>query len=63
MIEAYRFTCTVCGYSADVTGGEGEQLDEPSTTIECVACRALYEVKCPIVPMVGEVVLRSNMIT
>ncbi len=62
MKTLYRFQCDVCGYGADVAGGEGLKDDEPSTTIVCSSCRALYEVANPIVPIGQEVIIRSNAI-
>lgn len=40
----YHFECPVCGYGADVCGGDDVGIMITTTTIHCDGCRELYDV-------------------
>jgi hypothetical protein len=57
-----RFHCSVCGFAATTSGGDGQRFDNPSVTLHCHDCKQLFEVALPVVPWGGEIVIRSNAI-
>jgi transcription elongation factor Elf1 len=40
----YHFECPVCGYDADVCGGDEVGIMITTSTIHCEDCRKLYDV-------------------
>lgn len=50
----YQFTCSKCGYTAEVSGGSDYGMVSITRTITCTVCKELVDVE------VGEIVMREN---
>lgn len=44
MGSAFKFTCSQCGYEAEISGGADCGIEAATETMVCNACRALVDV-------------------